>query len=451
MTNNKNKYRKHMTVSIVDGTKLTKLNFKSGELESANEQDYDTELATLQAATPRYGASKRTRLVWCGQATARVARSVKPSEHPEAKKLADAGYLAKVFGEDYFVAMSGSIALSPDAQPEILEHLNDTNPKMVLSGMCVGDDQDGIWLRVGRRNVEATLQHQGKISGWMILCDGLDTVAEIIQKGTDPVVARSKLADQIVSETRMAIMQWQRTRTVPPQIWLHGPGGEPSGEIHQTLLLHSGCRVAPPNIKTPTQIELSQFTTLLPTAKHALNAPLLQQPRAVLQESSRTKRFKLIVAVAIAAVFMGTTAFISNFLGNKNQERLDKLRKEAQTLQQHLDKSASQENLETAKNIQAVFDALSGEHSPNWNMLFRLGERFLSEDGTFEVSSDRQSTSVTTISDNGLAGIETIMKELDEWAKVIYGKDAYAIGGSNTEGPDLKVHISAHLGLHETR
>ena len=186
---------------------------------------------------------------------------------------------------------------------------------MALSGMCVDLDQDGIWLRVGRRNVEATLVHKGAISGWIALCEGLDFVAQRIQEGKSAVSARAELADRVVGELRMAIMQWQRTRTVPPQVWLHGPGGDPSGEVHQALLLNSGCRVAPPNMRAPAAFELAQHIPLLPTILNALRAPVLRQPQATLRKAGAAQKLMLLKAGLAAAAVLAAAAAVSAFMG----------------------------------------------------------------------------------------------------------------------------------------
>ena len=435
--------RLRLSVMLIDSTKLVEFKIKSGEVVSVTEQDYDSELKALQFATSKRG---RKLLLWCGLVTARVARPANPAEHPDAAELADAQYLKKVFGADHFVAMQGAVALSPDAQTEVIEHLAATKPQMVLSGLCVGE-QDGIWLRVGRRNVEATLVHEGQISGWIALCEGMDSVVTMIRGGQSAVEARSQLANQVVSEVRMAIMQWQRTRTVPPQIWLHGPGGDPSGEVHQALLLHSGCRVAPPNMETSGTLELSLHIPLLPTVVHALKAPLLRQPQAVLKQVDAAKRRILIKAAAAMVIVLFGITSLAAFMGNRSKNSLENIEKQIDELKP-LVSSEIQERANELKEVESLLANLSGEESPNWTMLFRLGEVFGHSTEGITVQSNQTGTSVSTrISSTD--EYAPLMKELDEWAKAIYGPDAYARGGGfPSESSRGEIEVSASLGLH---
>ena len=432
---------------LVDGAKLTEVSFKAGEPVSVSEQDYDTELEALRTAT-----SKRSRrlVVWCGLVTARVARPVESAEHPDATPLADARYLMKVFGADHFVAMSGSVALSPDAQTEVIEHLASAKPRMVLSGMCVDLEQDGIWVRVGRRNVEATLVHKGAINGWIALCEGLDFVAQQIQDGESAAKARSELADRVAGELRMAIMQWQRTRTVPPQIWLHGPGGDPSGEVHQALLLNSGCRVAPPNMTKPSSFELMQHIPLLPTVLSSLEAPILTQPQRVLRKAGVTRKLVMLRTIAVAAGILLGLAVLSGVMGANSKRSLAAKEVEIERMSSVIDPEV-RANANKLRDIEAGFKVMEREPYPDWSMLFRLAERFPGEEGQLAVSSDRERTSITAeICCDGIRGYEQLMQELDEWAEAIYGPGAYAVGGSSVfEDLTGSMTVSAALGYHE--
>lgn len=445
MINKERLRRTRSTVVLIDSKKLVEIELKANEIVSASEHEYVTEIDALRAVSSKYS---RKLLVWCGLVTARVSRSVKSFEHSKVKRLADARYLAKAFAEDHFVATSGSVALSPNIQPEVMEHLATTKPRMVLSGMCVGLDQNGIWVRVGRRSVEATLVYEGKISGWIALCEGLDSVGEAIKEGTSAAIARSQLAERVVSEMRMAIMQWQRTRTVPSQIWLHGPGGDPSGEVHQALLLHSGCRVTPPNIQVPTTIELSQFTSLLPTVIHALDAPRIGQPQTVVKEQSVAKTRRLGLLAALGVLVLIGMAFISNGQGGSRQDYLDERKQELISLRAEVD-NETQDDLKEREDTLNTLTLLEGEKYPDWTMLFRLAEAYPTEGTTFSVSSDRSRTSVnTTICCDGVASYEEKIKELDKWAKVIYGPLAQAESGSTIEediGRELRIGVV--LGL----
>lgn len=448
----KNYDRASVTVALIDGHRLTRVEFKSGAAVSLSEQDYDTELEAIKAASPKYAMSRKTVLVWCGLVTARISRTVQPSEHPEAAQLADARYLAKVFGKDSFVAMSGSVALSPEAQPEILEYLAATRPRMVFSGMCVAPDQDGIWLRVGRRNVEATLVSKGEIRGWTALCEGLDSVAKMIQQGTPAAAARSRLSEQVVSEVRMAIMQWQRTRTVPPQIWLHGPGGDPSSEIHQALLLHSGCRVAPPNMPVPASVELSQFVSLLPTSKYALTSPRADQPQFVLKKSAKDRRRKIVAAATMLLLAISGMSIYSALLGSLKQQQLADKERELEELTkelQELENSFGDRNITDLEEMRETLNLIKGEKSPDWGMIFRLAERFAKPEQPLTVSSDRSKTSVSTvICCKGTDDYSPLLTELDNWARIIYGKEASAsVGTSIQEGPNREISVSALLSI----
>lgn len=437
--------RTRSTVVLIDSKKLVEIELKANEIVSTSEHEYATEIDALRAVSSKYS---RKLLVWCGLVTARVSRSVKSFEHPKVKRLADARYLAKAFAEDHFIATSGSVALSPNIQPEVVEHLAATKPRMVLSGMCVGLDQNGIWVRVGRRNVEATLVYEGKINGWIALCEGLDSVGEAIREGTPAAVARSQLAERVVSEMRMAIMQWQRTRTVPSQIWLHGPGGDPSGEVHQALLLHSGCRVTPPNIKVPTTIELSQFTSLMPTVIHALDAPRIEQPQTVIKEQSVAKKRRLALLAALGVLVLIGMTVISNGQRGGREEYLDEKEKELISLQAEVD-TATQADLQEREDTINTLTLLEGEKYPDWTMLFRLAEAYPTEGTTFSVSSDRSRTSVsTTICCDGVASYDEKMNELRKWAQVIYGPSAQAESGSKiqeTVGREIRIGVT--LGL----
>lgn len=445
MINKERLRRTRSTVVLIDSKKLVEIELKANEIISASEHEYATEIDALRTVSSKYS---RKLLVWCGLVTARVSRSVKSFEHPKVKRLADARYLAKAFAEDHFIATSGSVALSPNIQPEVMEHLATTKPQMVLSGMCVGFDQNGIWVRVGRRSVEATLVYEGKISGWIALCEGLDSVGQAIQEGTPAAIARSQLAERVVSEMRMAIMQWQRTRTVPSQIWLHGPGGDPSGEVHQALLLHSGCRVTPPNIKVPTTIELSQFTSLLPTVIHALDAPRIKQPQTVMKEQSADKKRRLSLLAALGVLVLVGMTVLSNWLRGSREEYLDDIENQLISLTTEVDNDIRAE-LQERKDTLNTLTLLEGEKYPDWTMLFRLAEAYPAEGTTLSVSSDRSRTSVnTTICCDGVASYEDKRKELDRWAKVIYGPLAQAESSARIQeniGRELRIGVT--LGL----
>lgn len=445
MVNKKRFHRTRSTVVLIDSKKLTEVELRANEIVSASEHEYATEIDALRAVSLKYS---RKLLVWCGLVTARVSRSVKSFEHPKVKRLADARYLAKAFGEDHFIATSGSVALSPNIQPEVVEHLAATKPRMVLSGTCVGLDQNGIWVRVGRCSVEATLVYEGKINGWIALCEGLDSVGQAIQEGTPAAVARSQLAERVTSEVRMAIMQWQRTRTVPSQIWLHGPGGDPSGEVHQALLLHSGCRVTPPNVKTSTTIELSQFTSLLPTVIHALDAPRIEQPQAVLKEQSTAKKYRLASLAALGVLVFIAMAFVSDARGDHLARYLDEKEDELASAQADID-NTQKDYYQKLDDTLNTLNLLAGEKYPDWTMLFRLAETYPEEGKDFSVFSNRSFTSVSTaVCCDGVASYAEKMEELDKWAKVIYGPLARAVSGADiTETIEREIQIKATLGL----
>ena len=439
MASSENFRRSRLEAMIVDGSKLTTVEFKNGAAVSVAEQDYDTEMEALKAATSKRG---RRLLVWCGLVTARVARPAETSEHPDARPLADARYLAKVFGADHFTAMSGAVALSPDAQTEVIEHLDSAKPRIVLSGMCVNLEQDGIWLRAGRRNVEATLVSNGAISGWIALCEGLDSVARAIRDGKPATQARSELADRVTNELRMTIMQWQRTRTVPPQIWLHGPGGDPSGKVHQALLLNSGCRVAPPKMDAPGTLELTQHIPMLPTALHALDAPLLKQPQAVLRKVGSTKRKSRMKAASAALAAILLVTFVAAVVGRLAEQSLTEKEQQVAVFKaKEPEIAAERARQRSEQELKAEIDR---PDEPNWGMLFKLADRFPTD--PYSVSSDRRSTTleVDVYTEEDYLGL---LEELDWWAKQIYGPEAYASTGKNfAQRADGKIEVSARLG-----
>ena len=432
------------TVVVIDGNKLTTTVFKADKVVSVAEQDYDTETEALQAAISKSG---RKLLVWCGGIAARVARPVDTSEHPDVVRLADARYLAKVFGSDHLAAMSGTVAMAPDPQDEVAKILaTSTTPRAVLAGMCVNLEEEGIWLRVGRTSAEATLVHDGRINGWATLCEGLNSVAERIRQGQSPANARADLADQVVTETRKVIMQWQRTRTVPPWIWLHGPGGDPSGEVHQALLLHSGCRVAAPPVEEPADFGLTQYTPLLPLAVHSLTATRLQRPERTLQESSRIKKRQMITWSAVAAVVLAAMAGYSSYIGRQAKARIAEADARIAAANQRIPE-ADRQLVDQAIAVRPVLDLLNGSSSPDWELMFRLQERFPPKNGLLALQASRLNMSITAKACcDGLAEYKALSEELENWAKVIFGSGARAqLGMSGEENADGTVSVGAIL------
>lgn len=434
---------------MVDGTRVTEVRFKSGEAVSVSEHDHGTELEAVSAAASKRGSRL---LVWCGAVSARVARPVDASEHPDATGLADALYLQKVFGEGQPAAMSGAVAISPDMPGDVAELIASRRPQMVVSGMCVGLDDEGIWLRVGRSIVEATLVHDGQISGWTELCKGLDSVAEQIARGRAAQRARTDLAERVVLETRRAIMQWQRTRTVPPSIWLHGPGGDPAGEVHQALLAHSGCRVALPSAGTAAAAGAAQHTLLLPTAARSLAAPRLQQPVRVLKQASKGKQRLALKVTAAAVAVLGVMAAVAALQGQSVKQRIDRATRELNQLQDDPQTAAGKQLVAEAEAVADLVARLSGSDSPNWEMLFALAERFrgYAEDDELTVQSDRQQTAITLSVPGGVEDLAEVLDEMDAWAEAIYGPGAYSASGPTAkETPGGEMVISARLGHQE--
>ena len=425
--------RKRSTVILIDGTKLTEIAFRSSNAMTVTENDHDTAAEALQAALVKRGG--RRMLVWCGRVTARVSRPVEASEHADVKRLADAQYLAKVFGKDHFVAMSGAVAMTPDVPSESAEELAERAPRMTVSGMCVNLDEDGIWLRVGRSLAEATLVHQGQISGWTTLCDGLNSVAERIRQGQAPMRARADLAERVASETRRAIMQWQRTRTVPPQIWLHGPGGDPSGEVHQALVLHSGCRVAPPRTEEGESAgpALSQYTSVLPAATWALSAPQLHQPVSVLDEAGKLKRQqKLRITAAVLAVFGGMAAF-AEYQGFQVKERSEAAQARI-TAAENAAKSEERQIVDKAKRVKPLVDHMQAYEAPDWSKLFEMHERYPNETGLMSIQASNHQTDIN-VADccDGINMYPELLAEFEQWARAIYGPEATATSTSGIQ------------------
>ena len=348
--------------------------------------------------------------------------------------------------------MSGAVAISPDMPGDVAELIASRRPQMVVSGMCVGLDDEGIWLRVGRSIVEATLVHDGQISGWTELCKGLDSVAEQIARGRAAQRARTDLAERVVLETRRAIMQWQRTRTVPPSIWLHGPGGDPAGEVHQALLAHSGCRVALPSAGTAAAAGAAQHTLLLPTAARSLAAPRLQQPVRVLKQASKGKQRLALKVTAAAVAVLGVMAAVAALQGQSVKQRIDRATRELNQLQDDPQTAAGKQLVAEAEAVADLVARLSGSDSPNWEMLFALAERFrgYAEDDELTVQSDRQQTAITLSVPGGVEDLAEVLDELDAWAEAIYGPGAYSASGPTAkETPGGEMVISARLGHQE--
>ena len=342
--------------------------------------------------------------------------------------------------------MTGTVAMTPAPHDDALEILNASSARMAVSGMCVNLDEDGIWLRVGRSTAEATLVHEGRISGWTALGGGLDSVAERIRQGTSPAQARSELAERVLAETRKAIMQWQRTRTVPPWIWLHGPGGDPSGEVHHALLLHSGCRVAPPSIEEPAAVGLTQHMPVLPTAVQSLSAKQLRRPKRTLQESSRAKTRRAVVVATVATVMLSGTAYYSMTIGHKARVRTDEANARRAVAEASIDHEA-RATAERAVQVQPVLDLLHGVSSPDWSRIFRLNERFPKDDGLLRFKANRTSTDIlASACCDGVIGYTGLAEELDGWAKIIYGPGAMAqVTLDYTEKPDGSINAGATL------
>ncbi|MDE0195581.1 MAG: hypothetical protein OXP08_08525 [bacterium] len=438
--------RRAPLVVTVDGTRVTEVRFRSGEAVSVSEHDHGTELEAVQAAASKRG---NRLLVWCGPVSARVSRPAASSEHPDAAALADAAYLQKVFGKDRPAAMSGEVAMSPDMADDTAAFVASRRPRMVMSGMCVRSEDEGIWLRVGRSVVEATLVHGGRISGWSQLCEGLDSVAGQISGGRAAQRARSDLAERVVLETRRAIMQWQRTRTVPPSIWLHGPGGDPSGDIHQALLSRSGCRVALPAVDAAA--EAAQHALVLPVAACSLAAARLQQPARVLQSASRGNRALALKVAASAVAVLAVMAIVAALQGRSVGQRIDAATREIGLYQDDPQAAADKQIVAEAEEAQTLLSRLSGSGGPNWEMLFALNERFrgYAEDEEFSLRSDRQQTSISLTVPGGIEHLTGVLDELDVWAEAIYGPGAYSVSGSGVdEIPGSGIQVTVLLGHH---
>lgn len=419
--------RKGQSVVLLDSNKVIEVQFKAGQVAAISEDTYDSEFDALQSVSKGRGSKI---VVWCGYIAARQSRRVEASEHSSVKSIADARYLERSFGNNKLAAMSGEIALAPVPNPqsaeadEISQHLDSMKSRMVVSGMCVSN-ADGIWLRVGRSIVEATLMHKGRIRTWSALCPGLDSVAENIRKGMPAERARAELAEKVANETRRVIITWQRSHTVASHIWLHGPGGDPAGAISQALLLHSGCRVSPPVLNMEPTGEAMRYITSLPTAMHALTTVQLYRPQDVLKKAGRARRVLVMkIAGAVVAVLIGMTIF-ANWRGGGIDSRIKALKAEQESLANDADDIRERDRAIAVKD--KIAELIDGVGRPNWEEIIHLYEEQPiageNEDLIAQYNgTDSVSFSVTIPS----AGLDTLEEQMENLAEIVYGAGASA-------------------------
>lgn len=419
------------TVLMVDETRLLEVKFKSGQVLSVVETEHPDSLAALKVANSTRGNNV---IVWCGPAVARLARPMDTTEHADAVPLADAQYLMKVFGESVPSVMRGVVAMAPVSDNlELANYLATMKTPMTISAMCVDMRKDGIWLRVGRSSVEATLVNDNEIGGWTVLCKGLDAVSEKIRQGQPVKRARIELAEQVANETRRRIMQWQRNRTVPSQIWLHGPGGDSSGEIYDSLIQNSGCRVTGPTLGVAASIDAMRFTPLLPAAESALYAPRLRRPSDILTEFSRDKRRLVIkLAVGAIAILFGMTVVSANQGNNLTGKLKDRDNELTQLAQEYENRStlaqwaAIKPDYERRIGVVDENGEIVKVGEPRWAEAFAFYNRFkgVIADPSVVASFNGGPISLKLVvhKDNR----KDVEKELGAWAKVLYGEDGVA-------------------------
>lgn len=439
--------RRRQTVAVVDGQQVSKFTFRNGGLESYETNSYDSaDDAFAAAAKPR-----RSLLVWCG--ALRVVPAHKSDEditHSEGRLL-DAQHQAEAFGEDSWSVTAGNVSVHPHPDHINSDTLAKAANRVVLSGLAVNPETDGIWLRIGLDMCEATLVSSGMVASWRRLCVGARSIGEAMADGLSSDDATEQFARRVFERCTTAMSDWQRDFPQQTKLWVHGQAAAAGSLIYRRLTrdLQAVSTVLVPSTHIDIPTALTVAAPQVPTAAYATASSRLLQPRRVLTERARLRTRRTVIGLLCTLVAAAAMVGLSLRAGQTINRQIADLETRTRQIRAAHDADA-QALSQQAETAQQVLTMLEDSDGPNWELLFRLNERFPEPTGKLKaVNSDRVGTALSADRvQGGFDGYVRLITELKDWAVAIYGPDAgVSTNTALTERGDGTIELSARIGV----
>ena len=412
-------------VAIIDGARLTVVRIAKNRVVFFSEDEHDTPADALRSALR---ATRRTgRVVWAGDVAVRELAAPPDDLHPRMVPIDQAERLARGFDALRLSAAAHRTALSPsggdDAEwdEEVRRFL--AKRKATVTGFAVGET-DGAWLRIGYQHAEMTLVHGGTIRGHRVLGPGVRRARELLRANPayDPDMVLREMSRELSNEIGDTIVDWQSDFPAVKVIWAHGPGAA-TGRLTNHLQADTKRRFDTPRISHIDCGEFPQAVAEVPTALHALSAPLLGTPQRTLRAPRhRRQLLRVLGGCLVAFAMMGSWAY-SGRIGDDVAQRVSL----AQS-QQALIESQAQPELEAligqAQSAQVLMDELADGGGPHW-----LAALQHFEGRPFQLTRTQTSDQATVAC--GSSEVVALLEDMDAVAEAIFGAGSYARAGAS--------------------
>lgn len=401
-------------VAVVDGTNVTIVTFRQGDVRSVESRAYDTPEEAFDDAAKTTRKKTGGIIVWAGEYEQQIIKS-EPYD-PKIAELALGEELLMVFGgEDMLCASVPGIALRADLPGK-------AKTPVVPAAFCVGG-QDGAWVRVGHTQSDVTLVVDGAVRSVQKFAHGIDDYAT--GGGRDPTETLEEEARKISSRLQTQLAEWLAHYASVPYIWLHGPGDDPRGVLAAVMRDETGRRVRTPCNGFGVAAGAVMDRADIPAAVHAAGAPRLRNPRRLITAAKRrTARARAGAASAAAAVLIGM-AWLSHSRDQSAKNEQARLRALKETHEAAIDHEAA-ELSDRAESARQALEAIAATETddPNWPLLVLLA-------GDEQMSAGRNAITLTLAGSDLIAGYAQDLVSMDELAVAVFGVGAYATSGDS--------------------
>ena len=394
----KNKLPRKRIVYIYEGDRYLTVRFKHDTILSASKSKtfQYPELAAQDMNKRVRRAGRQAVVIWTtGDLVTRSAKGVldNVAESAVAFKIAD--QLKKIFSPGNSISsLFGQVAMETrDVPGKGIYTTRKVSKRVAFNGGAVGTD-DGMWVRVGYDNVQATLVKNGEVVGWKSLGTGISLIEERLRRSEvgspEHGGETDRFVSNLVSEVSKAIVEWLVMATVNT-IWLHGPGAGLRG-LSAELARNTGCKVLSPRLGDYKIADEVEDTNLLCTAVYAENAPYVLIPNAVFSAEKRAQRNRYAMIGGAYLSIIAVMGGISYQMGRSLQGDIDSVRDELSAVQLATDIQIDLADISDEAELKANFlrnihqPVLEREPAPeetcltDWKSVMELQVRELGED-----------------------------------------------------------------------